>query len=107
LEKRKPHYVLSEIKELLSDENSRIVTRRDRKEAVNLGYADEEAMVERAQELRRNEFDKSMTSHHNVRLWQDVYKTSDGDRGLYIKLQKSPDGKGVIVSFKRDTGEGY
>jgi len=107
LEKRKPHYVLSEIKELLSDENSRIVTRRDRKEAVSLGYADDESMVERVQELRRNEFDKSMTSHHDVRLWQDVYKTSDGDRGLYIKLQKSPDGKGVIVSFKRDTGEGY
>ena len=107
MEKRKPHYVLDEIKELLSDETSRIVTRRDRKEAVSLGYADDEAMVERVQELRRNEFDKSMTSHHNVKLWQDVYKTSDGDIGLYIKLQKSPNGEGVIVSFKRNTEEDY
>ncbi|MDT8316937.1 MAG: type II toxin-antitoxin system MqsR family toxin [bacterium] len=107
MEKRKAHYLLDEIKELLSDENSRIVTRRDRSEAVSLGYADDDSMAERVQELRRNEFDKSMTSHHNVRLWQDVYKTRDGDVGLYIKLQKSPDDKGVIVSFKRDEGEDY
>ena len=107
MEKRKPHYVLEEIKELLSDENSRIITRRDRKEAVSLGYADDESMVERVQELHRSEFDKSMTSYKNVKLWQDVYKTWDGDMGLYIKLQKSPDGKGVIVSFKKDTREGY
>ncbi len=107
MEKRKPHYVLSEISELLSDENSRVITRRDRREAVSLGYADDEAMVERVHKLRRNEFFKSMTSNYNIKLWQDVYKTSDGDEGLYIKLQKSPEGKGVIISFKRDTGEDY
>jgi hypothetical protein len=33
-------------------------------------------------------------------LWQDVYRTSDGPIELYIKIQKSNDGKGVIIQFK-------
>jgi len=107
MEKHKPGYLLSEIKELLNSEKSRIITRSSRNNAVSLGYADEEAMVARVQELKRTEFYKSMTSHNNSRLWQDVYKTSDGDIALYIKLQISADGKGVIISFKRATEEEY
>ena len=30
---------------------------------------------------------------------------SDGETGIYIKLQKSLDGKGVIISFKALVGE--
>jgi hypothetical protein len=38
-------------------------------------------------------------------LWQDVYKTEDEEFHLYIKLQKSFDGRGVLIQFKKDTGE--
>jgi hypothetical protein len=35
-------------------------------------------------------------------LWHDVYKTGESDStGLYIKLQISHDGEGVIISFKQ------
>jgi len=41
-----------------------------------------------------------MTTYGNSTIWQDVYRTNDGNVGIYIKLQKSLDGKGVIISFK-------
>ena len=41
-----------------------------------------------------------MTMHGNSKIWQDVYRSNDSEAGIYIKLQKSVDGKGVIISFK-------
>jgi len=64
------------------------------------GYFDDEAMVARVMRLGWQEFYKSMTTHANSTIWQDVYRTHDGKVGIYIKLQKSLDAKGVIISFK-------
>lgn len=85
---------------LLLHESSRIVTRSGRHGAAMLGYFDAEAMVARVMRLASREFYKSMTTHGDSRIWQDVYRTNDGEVGIYIKLQKSQDGKGVIISFK-------
>jgi motility quorum-sensing regulator/GCU-specific mRNA interferase toxin len=65
-----------------------------------LGYFDDESMVARVLLVTSREFYKSMTTHGNSKIWQDVYRTNDGNMGIYIKLQKSLDGKGVIISFK-------
>ena len=85
---------------LLLHESTRIVTRSGRLGAAMLGYFDDEAMVARVLRLASREFYKSMTTYGNSRIWHDVYRTNDGELGLYIKLQKSLDGKGVIISFK-------
>lgn len=96
-----PTYNLEEIKELLQDENTRHISLDDMKEAVSLGYADDEDMVARVLKLRPKEFHKTMPALKLQNVWQDVYYTYDGRTKLYIKLQKSFNGKGVIVSFKR------
>ena len=105
MEKRKPHYGLDGLKMLLLHESTRIVTRSGRQGAATLGYFDEESMVARVLRLTSREFYKSMTRYENSKIWQDVYQTYDGETGIYIKLQKSLDGKGVIISFKALVGE--
>jgi motility quorum-sensing regulator / GCU-specific mRNA interferase toxin len=100
MEKRKPHYGLDALKMLLLHESTRIVTRSGRQGAAKLGYFDDESMVARVLQLASREFYKSMTTHGSSKIWQDVYRTNDGNVGVYIKLQKSLDGKGVIISFK-------
>lgn len=100
--KTTPTYDLEELKRLLADSDTRIICKRDRAEAASLGYADDDEMVDRVNRLRCDELHKSMEAEKFPGLWQDVYKTDEGNGDmLYIKLQKSYDGKGVIVSFKR------
>jgi len=94
------HYDLNEIKELLKSPDTRIITRSSRIEAVRIGYASELDMVNRIQILNVNEIYKTMESNKCPGLWQDVYRTSDGAIDLYIKIQISQDGKGVIIQFK-------
>jgi motility quorum-sensing regulator/GCU-specific mRNA interferase toxin len=98
--KKVPSYDLDEIKELLKSEDTRIVSRRDRLEAVRLGYADDEEMVRRVLKLTDSDFHKTMPSIIYPSMMQDVYYTRDGATRLYIKLQISFNGKGVIISFK-------
>jgi motility quorum-sensing regulator/GCU-specific mRNA interferase toxin len=100
MEKRKPHYNLDTLKMLLLHETTRIVTRSGRQGAAVLGYFDDESMVARVMRLEGREFYKSMTTYGSSAVWQDVYRTHDGHAGIYIKLQKTLDGKGVIISFK-------
>ncbi len=95
-----PTYDLDKIKELLKAQETRIITRRDRREAVRLGYADDDAMVDRVLMLQSNEFYKTMEAESRPGLWQDVYRSDDLTVTLYIKLQISFNGKGVIISFK-------
>ena len=98
--KTPPKYDLDEIKELLKNEDTRIVTRRDRREAVRLGYPDDDAMVDRVLLLQASEFYKTMEAETKPGLWQDVYRSDDVTVTLYIKLQISFNGQGVIISFK-------
>jgi motility quorum-sensing regulator/GCU-specific mRNA interferase toxin len=106
MEKRKPHYSLSQLQDMLADEHTRIITRKCKQEAAQIGYFDDEMIVERVLKLNRKEFDKSMTVYGNSQLWQDVYKSDDGEHSLYIKLQLSA-GKdqAVVIQFKTNTGK--
>ncbi|MDO9067472.1 MAG: type II toxin-antitoxin system MqsR family toxin [Deltaproteobacteria bacterium] len=95
-----PKYDLDEIKELLKNEDTRIITRIARFEAVRLGYPDDDAMVDRVLILQASEFYKTMQADTMPGLWQDVYRSDDATVTLYIKLQISFNGQGVIISFK-------
>ena len=46
-------------------------------------------------------FYKSMEADKCPGLWQDVYHLSYKGTWLYIKLQKLPDGRAVVVQFKQ------
>jgi len=99
--KKRPSYDLEKLKKLLMKPECRQIMDRDRREAVRLGYADDEDMVNRVLKLHPDEFHKTMPSeYHFTNSMQDVYYTNDGMRVLYIKLSMSFNGKAIIVSFK-------
>jgi motility quorum-sensing regulator/GCU-specific mRNA interferase toxin len=104
-EKRKPHYVLSDFKVLFRSEKTRQITKLAKKGAASEGYmttVDIERVINR---LCSEHFYKSMTSHYDHKIWQDVYKYTDEEKNLYIKLQFSVDGrKAILIQMKRDEG---
>ena len=66
---------------------------------------DEEGIIVVARSLTYQHFYKSMMSHDNHTLWQDVYKKIISPiSGYYIKLQISDD-DAVIISFKENKGQ--
>ena len=104
-EKRKPHYILSAFKVLFRNEKTQQITQVAHKGAASEGYMSGEDIVEVIERLCSEHFYKSMTAYHDHKIWQDVYKFQDGDKGLYIKLQLSVDeGKTILIQMKRDEG---
>lgn len=58
-------------------------------------------VVEAVLELTPQHFYKSMESEKCPGLWQDVYHLDHKGAALYIKLQRTSDGRAVVVQFKR------
>jgi hypothetical protein len=105
MKKRKQSYNLQKIQELLHDEALSYVTAISRKNAVALGYMTRDDMIAVVDGLSYLNFYKSMPSEYNQNLWQDVYKTSDGQKKIYIKVQLIHGGtQAVLVQFKKDEG---
>jgi motility quorum-sensing regulator/GCU-specific mRNA interferase toxin len=102
-EKRRPHYDLKELKELIR-QGRWFPTEAAKEGAVAVGLSWYE-IKEIVLDLRPGDFYKSMTSYGNHKLWQDVYKPrifiQEEYIELYIKLQKSFDEKCIVISFKR------
>jgi motility quorum-sensing regulator/GCU-specific mRNA interferase toxin len=104
-EKRKPHYSLSRLQALIQNPATRVITASSREGATQLSWGEEE-IVQCVLGLTIRDFYKSMTSHFNFRLWQDVYRPTFQRVELYVKLQISPEERGVVISFKeRRPGE--
>ena len=96
MEKRSPHCPLAQVKALIEAGKVRTThTARVGATAVGFSYSDMLAVVSA---LRPADFYKSMTTHADHTIWQDVYrpKTSAGD--VYLKLTVVDDL--LIVSFK-------
>ncbi len=96
MEKRTPHSSLAQVKLLVSQGKVR-TTQSARIGASELGLelSDVLAVV---MALKANEFRKSMTTHADHRIWQDVYCPSTCMGAVYLKLTISDDL--LIVSFK-------
>jgi motility quorum-sensing regulator / GCU-specific mRNA interferase toxin len=96
MEKRKPHCPLSSIKNMIHDGQVR-ATRSALLGADALGL-DIDGMLEVVLMLTLADFGKSMTTHGDNRIWQDVYKPSTSVGDVYLKLTVT---NGVlVVSFK-------
>jgi motility quorum-sensing regulator/GCU-specific mRNA interferase toxin len=65
-----------------------------------LGFEEAES-VAAVLELTPACFYKSMEAEKQLGLWQDVYHLQYRSVDLYIKLQVSPRGLGVVVQFKK------
>ncbi len=97
MEKHTPHYPLAEIQAQMTTVQAMnlTVSARIGIRAVGRAQADGLAVVQR---LTRKDFYKSMTTHADHRVWQDVYHGQWNGAALYIKFQRA--GEYFIVSFK-------
>jgi motility quorum-sensing regulator/GCU-specific mRNA interferase toxin len=96
MEKGTPHCKLPVVKRLVGEGKVRF-TRTALVGAAALGL-DALAIVEVVIALTPADFYKSMTTHDDHRVWQDVYRPSTPAGGVYLKLTVIEDV--LIVSFK-------
>ncbi len=96
MEKKTPHCKLSRVKELLLAGKMR-TTHSARAGAAEMGLdvAGIEAVV---LALHTADFYKSMTTHADHTIWQDVYRPSTVFGDIYLKLTVIDDV--LVVSFK-------
>jgi len=97
MEKHTPHCKLSVVRALIAQGKVR-TTHAARQGATALGLSLQD-MLDVVMRLTRGDFYKSMTTHSDHRVWQDVYHahTPDG-QPVYLKLTVVDDV--LIVSFK-------
>lgn len=96
MEKGVPHCKLSLVKALVSAGQVR-TTRSAREGATALGL-DFDGMLGIIMALTSADFYKSMTTHEDHRVWQDVYRPRTAVGDVYLKLTVVDDV--LIVSFK-------
>lgn len=96
-----PHYRLTEVQKIVSDPASRPFTATALRGGLDLGLTEME-MRQVVRNLSRRDFYKSMTTHLDSRLWQDVYhgRTEEGV-AVYIKITVCSDGASPVIQFKR------
>ncbi len=97
MEKRTPHCNLSVVKALVEAGNVR-ATANAYNGARDLGVNDLAGMCGVIMTLTPANFYKSMTTHADHRIWQDVYHAQIADNEVYLKLTVIDDV--LIVSFK-------
>jgi len=100
MEKRIPHYNLTNIQVDVANPASRPFTATALRGGLDLGLSEPE-MRQVVLALNRKDFLKSMTTHADHTVWQDVYHgmTDDGVE-VYIKMTAYGDGRPPIIQFK-------
>ncbi len=96
MEKQTPHCKLSVVKTMIEAGDIRS-TKAAREGAAALGF-DFDSMIAFVMALTPIDFYKSMTTHANHRIWQDVYRPVTSEGEVYLKLTVIDDV--LIVSFK-------
>lgn len=96
MEKQTPHFRLALVRELVAAGLVRTIrSALEGAAAVGLGFSD---MIEVAQGLSSADFHKSVTTHADHRIWQDVYRPMTHVGRIYLKLTVFEDV--LIISFK-------
>ena len=103
-EKRKPTYLLKEIKRLIKEGKIEKVGINVIQTTHSLGFTPYQAYQE-ILNLESGDIDKSATEPHNYKVWQDAYTKNIGGIPLYIKFKKFK-GKVLLTSFKLDKDQG-
>ena len=98
MEKLKAHYSLQEIQAMVARDGSRTFTFAAQRGAKDMGLSRTEA-VGVVLALNGSMLYKSMTTHSDNKVWQDVYHAPcPNDKVAYIKLTVQ-DGA-VVIQFK-------
>ena len=96
MEKHTPHCRLQVVKALIEAGKVR-TTGKAIIDAECMGI-DRAGIIEVVMALTPSNFYKSMTTHANHKIWQDVYHTNSAGNAIYLKLTVVDDV--LIVSFK-------
>ena len=99
MEKKKPHYQLSEVLRVVEQRGVNAFTATALTGAAVLGLSSEQAVVV-VLGLRQKDLYKSMTTNADHKIWQDVYH-APLKSGLvaYIKVTLRENGS-VVIQFK-------
>lgn len=99
MEKKKPNYLLPDVLTIVAARGLDAFTKTALHGAWDLGLTSDGAVAV-VLGLRKTDFYKSMTTHADHRIWQDVYQV-DLESGLkaYIKLTLRENGI-VVIQFK-------
>lgn len=97
MEKHTPHYLLAKIQAQMTAVSEMNLTLSARKGIRLAGMSQADALGV-VQKLTHRDFYKSMTTHSNQHVWQDVYHGHWQEIALYIKFQQA--GDYFVVSFK-------
>jgi hypothetical protein len=100
LEKTVPHYSLTKLKRLIEEGRYKFTFSSKKTLIEDFSITTEEAL-ETILKLTGKDLYKSMQSHENVSLWQDVYHKNIGKKTAYIKLQINMTDNAIIISFKK------
>jgi motility quorum-sensing regulator/GCU-specific mRNA interferase toxin len=100
MEKLKPHFKLATIKAAFAD-TSRLNRSFVSRQGADDLEMDDDAVAAVIHALRNSDFEKSMTSSIDHRVWQDVYKPTVGKRALYVKFTLDAQQELFLISFKQ------
>jgi len=103
-EKRKPTYDLNSIKAAFATPADLQVTGTAVRTAAALGF-DRLGMIDVIQGIERRHFVKSITSHADHQVWQDVYDVPSPVGDLYVKFTAGTVTEFLLLSFK-EKGDG-
>ena len=97
MEKSTPHYRLADVQAAIAAQGINTFTMTAQEGLARMGLTPAEAIAVVCT-MQRGSFYKSMTTHANHRVWQDVYHGQYNGTALYIKFQRA--GDYFLVSFK-------
>ena len=106
LEKKTPHFDLSQIKSLVAQHGAKCFTHKAQQGVQDMKLTIVEAVAALAAINATRCFYKSMTSYHDANLWQDVYRvpTPKGDAYVKFQLAQAPPGFSflpkLVIQFK-------
>ncbi len=99
MEKRRPTYDLIAIQAAFHSVGVLAITVTAFRDATALGF-NRAGILGVIQTMQQNMFVKSMTTHADSRVWQDVYHVPVEDLLLYVKIQADVVTEFRVVSFK-------
>ncbi len=104
MDKKKPTYNLDAFKQAFSTVMALNITSTAIQDAFALGFGKKEILAT-LQTMTQAHFHKSMTSHVDHRIWQDVYYVPSEVGFLYIKFTADTVTLFKLLSFKeKDNG---
>ncbi|MDO8931132.1 MAG: type II toxin-antitoxin system MqsR family toxin [Rhodocyclaceae bacterium] len=100
MEKIKPHHLLSAVQDEAARRGAAAFTMAALRNGLAMGLTVAQ-MIDVVRSLTRGDFYKSMTTHADHRVWQDVYHAATpGGKVAYIKVTGQGDGMPPVIQFK-------